>query len=237
VTSSTPGGSLTDFNAGYDPTWGRFKDITRPVAGNHEYDTTGASGYFNYFGDAATPLQPGCRSLCKGYYSFDQGEWHVVVLNSNCGRTNASCTAGGAQHRWLMADLAAHPQQCTVAVMHHPYWSSSSAKESRVLPFSQALYDANADLVLVAHAHLYERFAPQDPRGAADPARGLREITAGTGGVDFAGTPSTLVPNSEVLKARSFGVLRLTLASGSYSWRFAADPTMPFIDSGSGTCH
>jgi hypothetical protein len=232
-----PAGSLTDFNAGYDPTWGRFKNITRPAAGNREYGTSGASGYFNYFGDAATPLDPGCRSFCRGYYSFDLGDWHVVVLNSNCGRTNASCTAGGPQHQWLVADLAAHSQQCTMAIMHHAYWSSSSAKESRVLPFIQALYNANADLILAAHAHLYERFAPQDPNGFADPGRGIREIIVGTGGDDFASTPGTVAPNSEVMRSRRFGVLRLTLASGSYSWRFAADPTTPFIDSGSGACH
>jgi hypothetical protein len=232
-----PAGSLTDFNAGYDPTWGRFKNITRPAAGNHEYGTSGASGYFNYFKDAATPLDPGCRSFCRGYYSFDLGDWHVVMLNSNCGRTNASCTAGGPQHQWLVADLAAHSQQCTMAIMHHAYWSSSSAKESRVLPFIQALYNANADLILAAHAHLYERFAPQDPNSVADPVRGIREIIVGTGGDDFASTPSTTAPNSEVMRSKRFGVLRLTLASGSYSWRFAADPTTPFIDSGSGACH
>jgi hypothetical protein len=233
-----PGGSLTDFNAGYDPTWGRFKNITRPAVGNREYGTSGASGYFNYFQDAATPLDPGCRSFCRGYYSFDLGDWHVVMLNSNCGRTNASCTAGGAQHQWLVADLAAHAQQCTVAIMHHPYWSSSSGnKEPRVLPFIQALYNANADLILAAHAHLYERFAPQDPNSVADPVRGIREIIVGTGGEDFASTPSTVAPNSEVMGSKRFGVLRLTLASGGYSWRFAADPTTPFIDSGSGACH
>jgi Calcineurin-like phosphoesterase len=232
-----PAGTLAQFNAGYDPTWGRFKNITRPVVGNHEYDTSGASGYFNYFGDAATPLDPGCRSFCRGYYSFDLGEWHVVVLNSNCSRTNASCTAGGPQHQWLVADLAAHPRQCTMAIMHHAYWGSSSAKETRVLPFINALYNANADVILAGHAHLYERFAPQDPNGFADPARGIREFIVGTGGGDLSGTPTTTAPNSEVLKSKRFGVLRLTLASGSYSWRFAADPTTPFIDSGSGACH
>ena len=106
-----------------------------------------------------------------------------------------------------------------------------------MLPFIQTLYDANADLILTAHAHLYERFAPQDPNSVADPVRGIREFIVGTGGADFSSTPSTVAPNSEVLKSKRFGVLRLTLASGGYSWRFAADPTTPFTDSGSGACH
>src|SRR5215210_6359962 len=46
-------GSPTQYNDCYNPTWGSYKARTMPVVGNHEYRTSGASGYFGYFGAAA----------------------------------------------------------------------------------------------------------------------------------------------------------------------------------------
>ncbi len=228
-------GSLSDFNASYHPSWGRLRDRTNPVVGNHEYGTSGARGYFDYFGDRATPRQPGCRSNCGGYYSYDVGNWHIVALNSNCSRPNASCAAGSDQEKWLRADLAASSKECTLAYMHHPLFSSSSG-EPLTRPLVQALYDHGTELLLAGHVHYYERFAPQDPNGVRDDDQGIRQLTVGTGGAFFTGS-STRIANSEVKQRNRFGVLQLDLGADTYEWNFVADPSTPFTDTGSGTCH
>ena len=48
-----PHGSTGNYRECYEPTWGHFKNRTRPIPGNHEYMTRDAEGYFDYFGDAA----------------------------------------------------------------------------------------------------------------------------------------------------------------------------------------
>ncbi len=108
-------GTLAEFEGSFAPTWGTFGRLLRPAVGNHEYTVPGASGYFAYFGPAAGPRG-------RGYYSYDVGRWHVVVLNSNCGQV--SCRRGSRQERWLRSDLAAHSARCTLAYWHHPRFSS-----------------------------------------------------------------------------------------------------------------
>jgi len=231
-------GNLAFANASYGPTWGRFKSITQPAVGNHEYGTGGAGGYFSYFGNAATPLQPGCVKNCDGWYSFDIGSWHVVMLNSECTRISggAGCAAGSPQQRWLDADLATHPALCTAVIEHRPRWSSNSFASPDVQPLINTMYARKVDLLLTGHAHSYERFAPQNAAGARDDAAGIREIIAGTGGSFFTGF-GTVAANSEVHKSKVFGVLKLTLHPSSYDWAFIADPSTPFADWGTGTCH
>jgi hypothetical protein len=231
-------GRLEQFNASYDPTWGRLKSITRPVVGNHEYGQSGANGYFNYFGDAATPLQPGCVSSCNGWYSFDVGSWHVVVFNTECARISGGtgCAVGSPQHQWLTADLAANSAMCTAALVHRPRWSSNSFGSADIAPLVDLLYADGADLLLTGHAHSYERFAPQNPSGGLDNANGITEIIVGTGGAFFTGF-ATPLPNSLVRAKNLFGVLKLTLEPTSFSWQYVADPPTPFTDSGSTSCH
>jgi hypothetical protein len=148
-------GEESQFAAVYDPTWGRVKSISRPVPGDHEYRTAGATGYYNYFGAAA-------GDPATGYYSFDIGSWHLIALNSVCAIVD--CSAGSAQEQWLKADLAAHPNDCTLAYMHSPPWSSGEGGSSHsVTPLIRALYAGKADVVLAGHSHVYERFAPQRP--------------------------------------------------------------------------
>jgi hypothetical protein len=216
------------FLASYDPTWGRAKSITRPAPGNHEYQTEGAAGYYAYFGAAA-----GRRD--RGYYSFDVGAWHLIALNSNCAFVGG-CGAGSPQQRWLRADLAAHPARCTLAYWHHPRFSSGDhGSDSTYTAFWHALYDADADVVLVGHDHDYERFAPQTPAGHLDLSRGIRELVVGTGGKSqrpFA----TVRPNSVARSARSLGILDLTLGRSAFSWRYR--PAVgTFTDAGSARCH
>ena len=222
-------GAFSKFGASYDPSWGRVKGITRPAPGNHEYRTSGAAGYYQYFGAAA-------GDPAKGYYSFDLGGWHLIALNSNCSAVGG-CGAGSAQEQWLRADLDAHASaSCTLAYWHHPRFSSGEhGSDSAYQPFWQALYDANADLVLVGHDHDYERFAPQTPSGALDLARGIRQFVSGSGGKSVRTFP-TVRPNSEVRDVSSLGVLELTLGATEYSWRFR--PAVgSFTDAGTGSCH
>jgi hypothetical protein len=226
-----PNGTRRDFARCYDPTWGAVKTRTRPVVGNHEYHTDAAAAYFDYFGAAAGPRG-------KGYYSYDAGEWHVVVLNSNCTTVSGGCRQGSAQQRWLRADLARSAKNCTVAMMHAPLFTSAAthppATETR--PLVQTLYDAGVEVLLAGHNHVYERFAPQTPRGRRDPAHGIREIVVGTGGAALYPFGAT-APNSEVRQNDTFGVLRLTLRPGAYRWDFLPVGGGDFKDSGTGSCH
>jgi hypothetical protein len=200
-----------------------------PAIGNHDYDY-GGSGYFNYFGAAA-------GDPTRGYYSYDLGSWHVIVLNSNCNQIGG-CDIGSPQEQWLRTDLAANPAPCTVAYWHHPLFTSSNSVDPATFmrPMWQDLYNAGVDLVLNGHAHVYERFAPQNPSGGADPTRGIREITVGTGGAELH-TFWTPVANSEVRNQTTWGVLKVTLNASSYSWQFVPVAGQTFTDSGSTACH
>ncbi len=222
-------GTDTEFTNCYDPTWGRHKSRTRPSVGNHEYATTGASGYFKYFGAAAGDPK-------KGYYSYDLGAWHIIVLNSNCSQVGG-CTAGSPQEQWLRADLAAYPATCTLAYWHHARFSSGShGNSTAVQPLWQALYDAGADVVVSGHDHDYERFAPQTPSGAADPVYGIRQFVAGMGGKSHYGF-GTIQPNSEARNSDTYGVLKFTLHATSYDWQFVPETGKTYSDSGTTNCH
>jgi len=227
-----PEGAAENFNECYEPSWGQFKDRTRPSPGNHEYDTQGAAGYFDYFGEAAGDPE-------KGYYSFNLGSWHLVALNTNCEEIGG-CDASSPQGRWLEADLAANKdKRCTLAYMHHPRFSSGEKHGNThyIKPLWEALYEADADVVLSSHEHNYERFAPQNPGGRADPQRGIRQFVVGTGGGK--GTYPILDPiaNSEVQNDETYGVLKLTLRPEAYDWRFVPVEGAQFTDSGSTRCH
>lgn len=217
-------GSAADYANCYEPTWGRHKSRTRPVPGNHEYQTSGASGYFGYFGAAAAGS--------GGYYSYDLGDWHIVVLNSNIARD-----ANSAQIAWLRQDLTASARTCTLAYWHHPRFSSGEhGNDVSMQPFWDELYAARAELVLVGHDHNYERFAPQTPSGASDPVNGIRQFVVGTGGRSLRGL-GTLKANSELFRSDTHGVLKLTLGTGSYAWAFVPIAGKTFTDSGTGSCH
>jgi hypothetical protein len=233
-------GSPSDYLLCYHPTWGRHKARTRAAAGNHEYLTPGAAGYFGYFFPRGGA--PG------GYYSYNLGSWHVVVLNSTpqwaeCpppktspadGRT---CVGDILQRLWLRADLRWHRNRCTIAYFHHPRFSSGRhGSQYEMQQFWDILYANGVDVVVSAHDHLYERFGPQDPEGNPDAERGIRQFTVGTGGAEFYEF-TTVLPNSEVRNNNTHGVLALTLGAGTYQWEFVPVAGGSFRDSGSGACH
>jgi PKD repeat protein len=227
-------GTPTEFATCYDPNWGRQKGRTRPVAGNHDYYTTDAAGYFGYFGASA-------GDPAKGYYSYTLGSWFVIVLNT--GTEKASyIAAGSAQEQWLRAELASHPQQCVLAMFHHPAFSTIGGRDTiayrpETKPLWDALYQYGADLILNGHDHAYQRFGPMTPDGTADAAYGIRQITIGTGGGEGLYGFGAITHNVEVRDNQTLGVLKLTLRSGSYDWRFVPVAGKTFTDSGTGTCH
>jgi len=218
-------GTASEYANCYDPTWGRHKARTRPAPGNHEYNTSDAAPYYAYFGANAGPSG-------RGYYSYDLGDWHLISLNSNI-----DMSAGSAQELWLRADLAATTKTCVLAYWHHPRFSSGShGSSTESQPLWQALYDYNADVVVVGHDHNYQRFAPQTPSGAPDPVRGMREFVAGTGGRSHYSF-STPIANTEAYNTDTWGVLKLTLDAASYSWEFIPIAGGTYRDSGTGACH
>jgi len=220
-------GSAEDFLNCYDPAWGRQKSRTRPAPGNHEYVSPNAAPYFAYFG--ANAGMPGL-----GYYRYLAGAWQVYSLNSN-----GEAGSGAAEIQWLKNELAARPAACSLAYLHHPMFSSGPhglmAHAAVIHDMWMELYKAGADIVISAHEHFYERFAPQTPDGVADPNYGIRQFVVGTGGAPSAPALGR-VPNSEVL-LRTFGILRLTLEPRSYRWEFVSADTRGVLDSGTGQCH
>ena len=240
-----PDGTAKAFEECYDRTWGRFKDRTKPVPGNHEYFTTDASGYFDYFsGTGARPSAPVPNTRenpgltpGKGYYSYDRGAWHIVALNSECESVRGGCDRSSPMLSWLKEDLAAHPDRCTLAYWHKPLFSSGyNGNYAPVRPIWRVLYAAHADVVLNGHDHFYERFARQDPNGKADPHHGIREFVVGTGGGSHAKVRA-IQPNNQALNPHTYGVLKLTLYPTSYDWEFVAAGEKTFTDSGNTPCH
>lgn len=222
-----PSGTSKEFRDCYDASWGRHKARTRPAPGNHDYITAKAKGYYDYFGDSAGPDR-------RGYYSFKLGAWHVVSLNSFI-----AADRGSPQIEWLRKDLKDNRATCTLAYWHIPVFSSgphgSDVRTSaHMLEAWRVLYEFGADVVINGHDHDYERFAPQDPKGKADP-RGVREFVVGTGGAgmyDF----RQIRANSEVRSSRSYGVLKLVLSATDYNWDFVSGAGEPFQDRGTSTC-
>jgi len=223
-----PSGSASEFRDCYDPTWGRHMARTRPAPGNHDYETSGAAPYFAYFGAAAGV--PG-----KGWYSYDLGTWHIVVLNSDCADVGG-CGPRSPQVAWLHQDLLLHAGAHILAYWHHPLFSSGMhGSSTSVRTFWKELYKAGAELVLNGHDHDYERFARQDAWGHLDNGRGIREFVVGTGG-------APLRPRAgKARNSRAFrsihGVLDLTLRPDGYDWRFVPVAALTWTDSGSNRTH
>jgi Calcineurin-like phosphoesterase len=220
-------GTAAEYADCYGPTWGAFRDRTRPSPGNHDYHSAGATGYFGYFGARA-----GDQS--RGYYAYDLGTWRIYALNSNCAAVGG-CDAGSAQERWLRADLAAHSRHCVLAYWHHPLFSSGPhGNHLKMRAFWEALYAAHADLVINGHDHLYERFRRQSPSGRAT-RRGIQEFVVGTGGRSHYAV-DRIKANSVARNSTTFGVLRLRLLDTGWTWRFVPVAGKTYTDRGERTC-
>jgi 3',5'-cyclic AMP phosphodiesterase CpdA len=245
-------GAYEDYLAYYDRFFADLLPITRPAIGNHETYTLYGEGYYRYFGDRAHP--PG------GWYSFDLGSWHLVALNSQLckGSTwtpelgqrapitkspaiDRGCGPGTPQYEWLKRDLAVHPASCTLAFMHHPLFGSEPYEQGVFLYQLQPMYElldaGGVDVVLAGHEHNYQRFAPMDAFGRADPS-GIRLFVIGTGGSTYGDLPvGEVAANREAGQDRSFGVLRLALLDGGYEWSFVPAPgEESYEDAGRADC-
>jgi Calcineurin-like phosphoesterase len=220
-----PSGRLAEYRSLYGPTWGRFKARTRPVPGNHEYQTPRAAGYFAYFGRAARPKG-------RSYYSFDLGGWHLIALNSSIDHG-----PGSTQERWLRKDLVATGKRCILAYWHFPRFSSGAHQGSwgSLGSFWNDLYTARADVVLSGHEHSYERFARQTPWAKAS-RQGIRQFVVGTGGSDLLGFAKRK-PNSQRRINHTHGVLELVLHPASYRWRFVSEDGAVLDRGGPVPCH
>jgi hypothetical protein len=218
--------TMTEYKALYEPTWGQpvFKALTRPIPGNHEYlQQKDAHGYFDYFNGVGQDDGPaGPRG--KGYYSFDIGPWHFVALNSNDDCKLVACGEGSPQLAWLKADLAAHPNRCTLAMVHAPRYQNGTHRGDT--PALQAVwtafYEGGVDVALAAHEHNYQQFAPMDARGVVDRVKGIRSFVAGIGGAeDYRAVFSSAHMAAEEKRIiNKAGFLELTMSPTGYSWRF-----------------
>jgi len=214
-------GELAEFMGSYDPTWGQFKGITRPVPGNHDYHTEGAQGYFDYFGDAASPPE--------GYYSFDIGRWHLVAVNSGDGISDE-------QLAWIRRDLRSDGHECELAYWHHPRWSSGSThgSDEGMSAVWGLMYRQGVDVVLNGHDHLYERFARLNAVGEPDRG-GVREIIAGTGGSSLYGFGDR--EDGSQVRISEYGALAVVLHEHSYEWDFLRAEDGRSLDHGRTACH
>jgi acid phosphatase type 7 len=226
-------GTDENFRNCYAPSWGAFKDRTRPATGNHDHSTKNAQGYWDFFGKRGGPYD-------RYYYSYDLGTWHVVVLNSDCWRVGG-CELNDPQSQWLRRDLSRHRPPCTLAYWHRPPFSSgrygSPEDTKRVRPLWSILYDEGVDVLLTGHEHSYERFAPMNTTGERDDADGVHLFVVGTGGGNLREFANDPLPTTEVRQDHTWGVLKLTLMATGYDWKFLPVAGKTFTDSGSGACH
>ena len=225
-------GTDSEYANCYDPSWGQFKAQTHPTLGNHEYEEGNANGAFDYFGAAL-----GERG--KGWYSYDLGAWHVIVLNDNM--PYVSFDPGSAQGQWLANDLSTNSKPCTIAMWHVPLFQSSNTSGFTMSagrkPLWDMLYAAGVDVVLNAQPHHYERLKPMAPSGSVDEATGIREFIVGTGGGGGTDLPTVAIHPNSVIRGEAYGVLKLSLRDGGYDWQFVPVPGASFNDAGSGSCH
>ena len=226
-----PDGSMAQFERCYEPTWGRHAERTRPAAGNHDYKTADAADYFEYFG-------PSAGDPSRGYYTYEVSTWQIFVLNSACEQLEGGCGEDSPQLQWLRSELENTSSDCVLAYWHIPRFSSGRhGGANRVEAMFSTLYDAGADVALVAHDHHYERFAPQNAEGELDEAGGVRQFVVGTGGGSLyeINTPQA---NSEFRYNEGWGVLKVSLEPDAYAWEFIGvdDPDEP-IDSGRSACN
>jgi hypothetical protein len=185
---------------------------------------SGGMPYFEYFGASAGPWG-------AGYYSYGVGPWNVISLNSE-----VSSGPGSAQAMWLRSELSRNRAVCTAVYWHRPLFSSGRHGDNTDMrELWRTLYEFDVDLVINGHDHTYERFAPQDPDGRFDPARGIREFVVGTGGASHYSFPRVHA-NSEV-RGAAWGVAMFTLRGGGYEWEFVPVDGQTFRDSGSASCH
>ena len=232
-------GSKDEFMDFYDPTFGPLRKITVPTVGNHEYKIySTAAPYFWYWNyPDSKPTRPGGGGQ---YYSFNAGGWHIISLDANIAMDPMS-----PQGVWLHNDLATHPNSlypCTLAFWHQERFSDISLRLPSTSALWVQLFNANADLIVNAHAHAYERWRPLNAAGQVDLTRGITQLVAGTGGNVLSQNWQTNDSRSAFRDHSNWGAIKLALYPGHATYQFIAsgskDGTANGLkDQGTVNCH
>lgn len=216
-------GTMEEYRRCFDPHFGRFRNRTWAVPGNHEYNTPGAAGFFTYFAERGGPSR-------DGYYALRLAGWHVLMLNSNI-----PMARGSRQFEFARQELESSTARCTLAVWHHPFDSSGpNGPNPQQRDLWDLLYTRNADVVVAAHDHLYERHAPMNPSMQSDPVRGIRLFISGGGGAPPYQRARGAIRSELVLSTH--GLLRLKLEPALYEWEFLG-ANGNVLDRGLNICH
>ncbi|MBA2559532.1 MAG: metallophosphoesterase, partial [Propionibacteriales bacterium] len=148
------------------------------------------------------------------------------------------CTATSPQTTWLKSDLASVDsvaQPCIAAFWHQPLWTGGKGSAMVYQAWWNALYNAQADVVLNGHVHNYQRFDALSPTGTPDPVNGITEYIVGTGGEALRSVNSTSSPHP-VQFAKTFGYLRMTLEATGWTADFI-NASGTVLDQSTGICH
>jgi len=224
--SSNENGNMYEYQNCFSPSWGNLLPNLRVVPGNHDYYSNPVENYWIYFDGVAG--EPG-----KGWYSFEHGDWHIVMLNSNCGYVG--CGPSSEQIAWLKQDLENTSSDCSLAIWHHPRFNSGIAGNADWLyTFWDVLYEQGVDVIVNGHDHHYERMAKINPKGEIDPNLGIRSFVVGTGGASFYAIDQ-VQPFSEIRITNQFGIIQFTLNPASYTWQFI-NVNGEIMDQGEDTC-
>ncbi|HLZ45775.1 MAG TPA: fibronectin type III domain-containing protein [Gemmatimonadales bacterium] len=249
-------------NSPFDKTWGPFKSKAYISLGNGDFEAGGPSSVYGYFG--ANTAAGASMVADKGWFSFDKGSWHIVVLNTSDWEhgkgatfgtqfdqtTNSMILVPSEQVDWLTADLAAarkNGAKCIAVISWERrfYTTGTGAlgRQANMLPMGSIMYQNGVDLLISAKDKLYERFAPMNPSdGSADP-KGFRQFIVGTGGRSADQLPAGTVATREValsLPPTEWGVLKLTLNADSYDYQFVnTNPASTNVDKSTASvpCH
>lgn len=221
-------GTATEFRNWYGTSntyYGRFRSITNPIIGNHEYSPGGlADGYFDYWDNVPR------------YYSYDAADWHFIALDSNCGLIPV-CAVGQAEYQWVKNDLSTHNNICTIAYFHHPVFNvGPEGYGTRMNDIWALMAQYGVDIVLTGHDHNYQRWKPLDGSGAVS-TTGITQFVAGGGGhgtQQFITSDSRLAIGFDTTPA-AFGALRFQLNPYGAGYQYI-NTAGKMLDSGSIAC-
>lgn len=116
-----------------------------PSLGNHDWYTTNAQPYLDYF------TLPGNER----YYDFVKGNIHFFVIDSDSNEPDGR-DSNSVQALWLKNALKNSSSDFNIVYFHHPAYSSSSVHGSATImqwPYKRW----GASLVMAGHDHTYER--------------------------------------------------------------------------------
>jgi len=218
-------GTATEFINWYAPStyFGRFKSITDPTVGNHDFGTGDDAGYKDFWDNV------------PDYYSFNAGGWHFISLNSYSQYIDVDPTS--AEYQWLQVDLAANSNPCTIVYYHHPYLSiGQEGGRADLVDIWKLLTQNKVTLVINGHDHEYQRWLPLDGNGNVNPS-GTTQFIIGTGGhsLQTLATTDSRVAFASDANPLAYGALKLALYPDHAVFDYMSI-TGPVLDSGSIQC-